>query len=44
MIGGAKYEGDYTMGNKDGVGKYTYTNGAYYEGQWMDNKIQGLGI
>ena len=31
------------MGNKDGFGKYTYINGANYEGQWEDNRVQGYG-
>ena len=31
------------MGMKDGQGKYTYTNGAVYDGQWKDNKISGYG-
>ena len=34
LQGGAKYDGQYSMGNKDGIGKYTYINGATYEGEW----------
>ena len=32
------------MGNKDGFGKYTYINGATYEGEWLNGVIQGIGI
>ena len=27
------------MGKKDGFGKYTWTDGSYYIGEWKDNKI-----
>jgi len=30
------------MGKKDGFGKYTWTDGSYYIGEWKDNKIHGL--
>ena len=32
------------MGQKEGIGKYTWADGSYYSGQWLDNKIQGYGV
>ena len=32
MQNGANYEGDFRYGVKNGHGKYTYANGAIYEG------------
>lgn len=26
-----------------GIGRYTWGNGGYYEGEWMDNKRNGRG-
>ena len=31
------------MSKKEGEGKYTYADGSTYEGQWLDNKINGFG-
>ena len=40
---GAKYEGEYVHGMKEGTGKYTYSDGSTYEGDWYSNKIDGYG-
>ncbi len=29
---------------RHGRGKFTYEDGAYYEGSWVDNKIHGRGV
>ena len=41
---GSKYEGEKINGIKTGYGKFVYPSGAYYEGQWKDNKKHGKGI
>lgn len=25
------------------IGKYTWNNGTYYEGEWMNSKMNGIG-
>lgn len=30
------YEGQYKKGKVHGQGKYTWVNGEYYDGQWVD--------
>ena len=32
------------MGKKEGQGKYTWADGSIYEGEWLDNRINGSGI
>jgi hypothetical protein len=32
------------MGKKEGFGKYTWADSSTYEGQWVDNKINGEGV
>lgn len=39
----ARYEGNFKDNMKHGVGKMTFPNGDTYEGQWVENKIQGEG-
>ncbi len=39
----ARFEGNYKDGLKHGVGKMKYPNGDVYEGEWVDNKMQGEG-
>jgi len=43
LIEKAKYDGNYKDGLKNGVGKMVYPNGDIYEGEWIDNKMQGEG-
>jgi hypothetical protein len=40
---GAKYEGKYKEGKKDGKGKLTFADGSYYEGEFSTNEICGFG-
>ena len=40
---GAKYEGDYIDGKKEGKGKLTFADGSYYEGEFKENKRNGYG-
>ena len=37
------YEGDWVNGKREGVGKFTYADGAVYEGEWKDDRIHGQG-
>lgn len=39
-----KYDGEYKRGKKEGVGKYYFSNGDIYEGEWKDNKPHGQGV
>jgi hypothetical protein len=43
LVEKAKYDGNYKDGLKNGVGKMIYPNGDFYEGEWIDNKMQGEG-
>jgi hypothetical protein len=43
MIEKARYEGNYKNNMKDGVGKMVFPNKDVYEGQWFENKMQGIG-
>ena len=36
--------GLYELGKKDGFGKYTWSDGSYFIGEWKDNKIHGMVI
>lgn len=40
---GDRYEGGFTEGCKDGVGKYTYSGGEYYEGHFERDMMHGRG-
>ena len=40
---GARYEGKYKDGKKEGKGKLTFADGSYYEGEFMQNEISGMG-
>lgn len=37
------YEGSFKEGKFD-KGKFTYTNGGYYEGEWKDFFVHGIGV
>lgn len=39
-----RYEGDYFIGQKHGIGKYTWKDGSEYQGDWVNNSMQGWGI
>ena len=32
------------MGKKEGPGKYTWADGSTYDGEWLDNRINGKGV
>lgn len=34
----------YANGRRHGRGKYTFANGAFYEGEYADNVKQGQGV
>lgn len=38
---GAKYEGQWHRGVKQGIGRYEYPDGSVYEGEWVDNNVHG---
>jgi hypothetical protein len=40
---GSEYIGDYYAGKREGYGIFKYPNGDQYEGEWMDNKPDGMG-
>ena len=39
-----KYEGELKDGKKEGYGKFIWTNGEYYIGQWVNDEREGKGI
>jgi len=39
---GAKYEGDYIDGKKEGKGKLTFADGSYYEGEFKQMRFVGM--
>ena len=43
IANGAKYEGQYKDGKRNGLGTLIYANGAKYEGQFKDDKRHGQG-
>jgi hypothetical protein len=43
-ISGNSYEGEWKEGAPHGVGRYTWANGRVYEGQFVKNKKDGLGV
>ena len=40
---GDTYEGNMVAGQREGHGKYTWSNGAVFEGQYSGNKKNGRG-
>ena len=40
---GSSYEGDTLEGMRDGFGKLIFRDGAYYEGNWREDKMHGQG-
>ena len=40
---GAKYEGEYIEGKKEGKGITTFADGSFYEGEFDLNEINGYG-
>lgn len=32
------------MGKKEGRGKYMWADGSVYDGDWLDNRINGSGV
>ena len=41
---GSKYEGNKENGLRNGNGRFTYVTGAFYEGEWKNNKKDGKGV
>ena len=39
----ARYEGEYSNGQKNGQGKYIWPDGNSYEGQFVNNNLSGFG-
>lgn len=39
----SRYEGNYTNGKKNGIGKMVFSNKDIYEGEWVDDKMEGEG-
>ena len=37
----SKYEGQFSLGKKEGQGTYIWFDGSKYKGTWKDNKISG---
>jgi hypothetical protein len=40
---GGKYSGRFVQDNIQGQGKYNYSDGRVYEGEWRGNKKHGYG-
>lgn len=38
---GSSYEGFYKDGKKNAKGKYVWSDGSFYDGDWVENKITG---
>ena len=41
---GSKYEGDKINNQRNGRGKYIFDNGDIYDGQFGDDKCNGIGF
>lgn len=41
---GGTYDGEWSAGEKEGLGKYWYPSGAQYRGWWRANKKHGRGV
>ena len=39
---GGRYKGDFRCEHRWGWGRHIFPGGDHYEGQWMDDKIQGV--
>jgi len=37
------YVGTFQHGFRDGTGKYTWSDGLEYEGEWLRNQMHGIG-
>ena len=42
LFADGEYEGQYNI-NKHGTGKFMWTNGEKYNGQWYKNNMNGIG-
>ena len=40
---GNEYNGNFSIGSKDGIGKMRFTSGGMYEGNWSMNRYNGKG-
>ena len=40
----ARYNGDWQLGLKDGLGVYVFEDGEQYSGQYSCGKMSGLGV
>ena len=40
---GSEYMGTFHKGKLSGKGKYTWIDGKYFEGDWVDSLIEGSG-
>jgi hypothetical protein len=43
LANGSEYEGYYVMGKPHGRGKFTWTNGEFYDGDWNMGVKEGEG-
>ena len=41
---GARYEGNYEVGQKQGRGRFQWADGSKYEGEFKNNNIEGYGM
>jgi hypothetical protein len=40
---GSKYDGNFVNGAFEGIGTYTFSDGAVYKGSWKQNSMHGTG-
>jgi len=40
---GTTFKGNYMLGKKNGFGKLQFADSSFYEGQFKDNEIEGIG-
>jgi len=40
---GDNYEGDFEFGKKHGQGLYSWSDGDYYDGNWVNDSAEGQG-
>lgn len=38
------YYGDFENGIKSGKGRYVFSSGYEYDGEWFDGKMHGIGV